>query len=106
MSEYAILKDGIVVTVDVLEWAAFFEESDNRRVAKTILDHCEVSTVFLGLNHAFGNSSPLWFETMVFGGPLDQEVVRYGTLEEARRGHDRMVARVKDTAPGSGGEED
>lgn len=54
-----------------------------------------VSTIFLGLDHSWGNSQPLLFETMVFGGPLDQEQDRYSTWEEAESGHKTMVERVK-----------
>lgn len=54
-----------------------------------------VSTVFLGLDHRFGQGEPLVFETMVFGGPLDQEQERYSTWDEAEAGHKAMVERVK-----------
>lgn len=38
---------------------------------------------------------PLHFETMVFGGPMDGEIDRYETVEQARAGHELMVARVR-----------
>lgn len=54
-----------------------------------------VSTVFLVLNHAFGEGPPLIFETMVFsddsGRDLDCE--RYSTEEEARAGHEKWVKK-------------
>jgi hypothetical protein len=50
-----------------------------------------VSTVWLGLNHAW-RGRPLVFETMVFGVE-DNECVRYSTIEEARVGHEKMVAK-------------
>lgn len=58
-----------------------------------------VSTVFLGLDHSFnfmdsGHAPVLW-ETMVFGGPVDQEMDRYTSLEAAKAGHEVMVGRVK-----------
>jgi hypothetical protein len=31
---------------------------------------------------------------MVFGGPLDQEQIRYCTWDEAEKGHREMVERV------------
>lgn len=93
MAEYAMLRDGVIVPVDMMTWATMFEESD-RRVALTQLGEATVSTVFLGLNHAFGGGRPLWFETMVFGGEHDQDMDRYATLEEAMAGHERMVALV------------
>ncbi len=84
---------------DAIEWARWFGEAntdDKRRVARTTIDDTEVSTVFLGLDHGFGLSEgPLLFETMVFGGPLDQEQCRYGTWEDAENGHELMVQRVK-----------
>jgi len=84
-------------------WAKKFEIC-NRRVAETFVGRIRyikgdrkpvrVSTVFLGLNHGFGGK-PLWFETMVFGGKLDQEQDRYETWDEAVAGHEAMVKRVR-----------
>ena len=56
-----------------------------------------VSTVWLGMDHSFGDGPPLIFETMVFGGELDQECDRYTTEEQAQQGHAAMVARVQRT---------
>ena len=52
-----------------------------------------ISTVFLGVNHGPVNT-PLWFETMVFGGKCDGIVERYETIIEARKGHDKIVQHV------------
>lgn len=54
---------------DVLRWGAWFETAD-RSVKKTpVSDEVLVSTVFLGLDHCFGDSpSPVLFETLIFGG--------------------------------------
>lgn len=60
-------------------------------IASTIL----VSTVFLGLNMRFGPGLPLLFETMVFNGPLQDEMARYSTWQEAEAGHDEFCDRVK-----------
>lgn len=97
MSRYWVLGEGheLVATDDVVAWGKMLESSD-RIVAKTHVDDAEVSTVFLGLDHSFGGSVPLLFETMVFGGPLDQECERYATWVEAEAGHASMVARCKD----------
>ena len=96
MSEYAILVDGVITAVpDVLTWARWFENSD-RRIAFTEVDGVRISTVFLGLNHAFRDDvPPLWFETMVFGGEHDEFMQRYTTLEDAMHGHERVVAMVR-----------
>jgi hypothetical protein len=94
MNDKALL-DGhkVKVVSNLIEWAKGLEKQD-RRVARTSVGKVEVSTVFLGLDHSFGGK-PLWFETMVFGGSLDQEQERYTTWEEAEAGHAAMVERVK-----------
>jgi len=85
----------VVPCSDVIEWGKFFQDSDRRRVARTEIGDVLVSTVFLGIDHRWGDGPPLIFETMVFGGELDQEMDRYSTWEEAIKGHETMVKRVK-----------
>lgn len=68
----------------------------DRRVARDEIGEATVSTVFLTLDHNFGDGPPVLFETLVFGGPLDQEMRRYCTWDEAVSGHARMVARVRE----------
>jgi hypothetical protein len=69
------------------------DESQNRHVAKTKGPGCKISTVFLGLDHSFGEGKPLLFETMVFGGKFDQETNRYSTWDEAEAGHIEMCIK-------------
>lgn len=58
-----------------------------------------VSTVWLGLDHRFGDGPPLIFETMYFGGDVDGELVdRYPTELAALAGHDQAVAAIRDKA--------
>ncbi len=78
---------------DILEWAIYFENT-SRQVALTHLSDATVSTVFLGLDHGFYAGRVLLFETMVFGGNLDQQQRRYGSWEEAENGHEEMVSMV------------
>lgn len=73
---------------DLIKWAKWYESAD-RQVARTK----RVSTVFLGIDHAFRGGKPVLFETMVFGGPLDGEQERYCTWDEAVDGHHLMVVR-------------
>lgn len=89
-----ILRDRKPVAAGSLtEWAAWFEQFDNRRVADDSIEQPEhdpvrVSTVFLGIDHNFGGAGPpLLFETLVFGGPLDGETYRYATWDQAEAGH-------------------
>jgi hypothetical protein len=79
---------------DLMKWAIWVEDDRNRRIAHTIIDHVDVSTVFLGLDHSFGGKLPILYETLVFGGSLDHEIVRYCTRQEAVDGHHDMVRRV------------
>lgn len=114
-----ILKDKKPVkTENIDDWARFMTKA-NRTVKKTrisdkftfddghtdrffetltggVTEGCDVSTVFLGIDHQYGSGKPILFETMVFGGLLDGEQVRYCTWEEAEAGHEEMVKRVKE----------
>jgi hypothetical protein len=84
----------VVPARDVHEWGRCFESAD-RIVAQDTIGSVRVSTVFLGLDHSFlPGGPPLFFETMTFGQPLDQECVRYSTWEEAEAGHTAMLLRV------------
>ena len=82
-----------VPATDLLEWAEWYETTD-RRVAVTNIGDVRVSTVFLGTDHNWGQGPPLLFETMIFGGPLDEECERYSTWEQAEAGHKCMVERA------------
>ena len=81
-----------------LAWARLFEDGSYRHVAEDFVvrgNHpVRVSTVYLGLDHQYGDGPPLIFETMVFGGVFDGEQERYSTLEQAQAGHAAMVQRV------------
>lgn len=80
---------------DTTAWAKWFAGAD-RRVADEMVGDARVSTVFLACDHSFGSGPPMLFETMVFGGPLDQEQDRCTTWGEAEAMHAAMVTRVKD----------
>jgi len=97
MIRYYIL-DGreIKPTADLMEYAEWFENSTARFINQTMIGDIKVSTVFLGLDHSFGDGqTPILFETMVFGGPLDQQQDRYSTYDEAEAGHEKMCNLVR-----------
>lgn len=96
MTHY-VLKGKEAVPADTMEWARWYEKAD-RRVDRTEVGNVTVSTVFLGLNHQFGDGPPLIFETLVFGGELDQEMDRYSTWDEAEAGHKAMIQRVREAS--------
>ncbi len=93
--KYILINKKPVAEPDLLAWAGWFETAE-RHVAKDQLGDVKVSTVFLGVDHSFGHGPPLLFETMVFGGSLDQEMNRYSTWEQAEAGHREMLRRVKE----------
>jgi len=62
-------------------------DNDPWRVAHTTIGQVLISTVFLGLDHQWGDGPPLLFETMVFGGAYHHECERYSTWDEAEAGH-------------------
>jgi hypothetical protein len=80
---------------DMMKWARWFEKG-NRQVARTELPgDITISTVFLGIDHSFGGGEPQLFETMIFGGPLDQTQDRYATRQAAVNGHEYYVQQAK-----------
>ena len=96
MSERYILdKDwNPVPEPDLLKWAEWIEKA-SRRVGDARLLDSRVSTVFLGMDHSFGRSEPVLWETLVFGGPMNMEMDRCsGTPVHALEMHSLMVARV------------
>lgn len=80
------------------------------RVALTTLpDGSYVSTVFLGLDHSFGDGPPLLFESMAFEAEEKEFFIgdkmhkyheelmqeRYSTWDEAELGHKTMVVELE-----------
>jgi len=76
-----------------MEECARLSRSNNYSwVAKSYLDGTDiyVSTVWLGVDHSFGEGQPLIFETIVFGDE-HESCTRYGTEEAAIAGHREIV---------------
>jgi hypothetical protein len=105
MSDYYIEKDGVPVIAP--DGARSFPSMEERRVAYDDLGHARVSTVFLSLDHGYGDGPPVLYETMVFDerppsvcptcGQTtrndDGDSERYCTREEALTGHARYVEK-------------
>lgn len=85
--------------ITVAEWSLAFEDFDARRVRFDTVhgagEAVDVSTVWVGLDHQFGDGPPLIFESLVFGGPLDGAGLRYATRDEAIEGHAALVGEVR-----------
>jgi hypothetical protein len=80
---------------DVIVWGRWFKDINNRRIAEDMIGDVWISTVFLGLDHAWGDDPPLLFETMAFRGGRDLYQDRCGTWQEAQAMHQRAVAHVR-----------
>jgi hypothetical protein len=81
--------------ITLWQWAALMEANGDHHVANDLIGEVRVSTVWLGLDHNWGPGPPLIFETMVFGGTMDEDQWRYPTEAVALAGHDQVVAMVK-----------
>ena len=75
------------------EWMWAMEDPTRRQVNRTLTGHASrrkvVSTIWLGLNHNYGEGAPLIFETMMFNRHSNRPLLcrRYATHEEAIAGH-------------------
>ena len=94
IDKYILKGQEAIPCPDMLNWDQWFEKAD-RIVAKDTVGDSDVSTIFLGLDHSFGEGPPLLFETMVFGGMLSDAMDRYSTWDDAVDGHNAMVERVR-----------
>jgi hypothetical protein len=97
MTERYILneKGEHVLCPDLFEWARFIEDIGARRLAFDKIGDVRISTVFLGIDHAFGFGPPVLWETIIFRGPAAGASQRYRSREEALAGHAEMVALAR-----------
>lgn len=97
MKKYKLDSNGSPVPCpNLFEWAEWFETAQ-RQVKHDTFGEIRVSTVFLGIDHNWREDGPpiLW-ETMVFGGPMNEEQHRCaGGIEQAEAMHAEMVGRLR-----------
>jgi len=103
---YHLSYDGLITELHNIDvWSKWYDEfvgSGKHVIRNDVIKHynCDitVSTVFLGLDHNFNNvhEEPILFETMVFGGELNEEQWRWMTKEKAKAGHNLVVQMVLD----------
>jgi hypothetical protein len=85
---------------DTLEWGQWFHSANRVVRQEEAFPGVQVSTVFLGMSHQFGNGPPLLFETMIFGGPLHDYQDRCSTWDEAVQMHERAKNLAIQEGPG------
>lgn len=93
-----------VLEPDLTRWSKWYATA-NRTVRKDTatvrldgekVGEVRVSTVFLGIDHSFDDDGPpVLFESMIFGGPLDEEMDRCATWEGAEKMHEKLMERVR-----------
>lgn len=97
MTYYKLNPDKSVSPLAKGEYPDF--DIEYRRVALDRACRTEVSTVFLGLDHGWGNTqAPILFETMIFSNDRKEFnwfQLRYTTYQDAVIGHGRILAQVK-----------
>jgi hypothetical protein len=91
------------IPANLIEWAEFFEDFNNRMVKQEMVDGKWISTIFLGIDHNWSDAEGAElhiFETMVFDkkGRGGSEIYcdRYPTWDTALKGHEKAVQWVKD----------
>jgi hypothetical protein len=100
--QYKLDKDKNAIPCSIDEYVEYMKEmyrTDTKHVALDTIKGMKISTVFLGINHQWGNSNiPLIFETMVFDNMTDFCEIylrRYSTWQEAEEGHAHALEWVK-----------
>jgi hypothetical protein len=83
--------------MDRMDWVVKFEDRDYKTVEQTEIGEAFVSTVWMGIDHNFGEGSPLIFETMIFGGDHDGCQWRWATEDDARIGHRLTVEKLRES---------
>lgn len=96
MTDKYILDDGgnPVEEPDLHKWGKWMQDNLRRVAFDDLPGGKVISTVFLGLDHQFGEGPPMLFETMVFAGAdnyVDEHYERYSTKDEALAGHARII---------------
>lgn len=99
IKQYKLVGRKVVPCKDMMEAARFYEDHENRVVAKTTVGEIDVSTVFLMFDHRiFGKGPPVLFETMCFS-PDETDVGpwmrRYTSYQAAVEGHNKVVEEVR-----------
>ena len=80
---------------DIRKFGRFFEHH-KRGVRRTYFKNGFVSTVFLGIDHKFGEGPPILFETMIYmNGEFTDYQTRCSTWRQALRMHWDAVDWVK-----------
>ena len=94
------LESGAAVPASMLDWGKHLHSPSRWRIQVIVPPQArELSTVFLGFDHAF-RGPPMIYETMLFPtveSAEDLECWRYATRESAEVGHRKILAALMST---------
>lgn len=95
MTRWYILKRGRPVKAKSIKHYHYWSlNSKYKAVKQEHIGDIFISTVFLGLDHAWQSDIPVLWETMIFGGEHDQYQDRYTSYEDALEGHQTALNLV------------
>lgn len=95
-AHWYILDGHTPVASDPTAWAIWFEANqDTRVVRQEKVNGAAISTVFLGIDHSYGDGPPILFETMIFGGEHNDYQDRCSTWKQAEAMHETACALAR-----------
>ena len=84
------------------DYASSMKSAENRLIEQSQVGELTVSTVFTGIDHAFGMGEKQLFETSVFGLPDDiQPQWRFASWNDAVNQHLQLVVMLEHDGPDS-----
>jgi hypothetical protein len=93
---YILDEENKPVKSNIIQHSEWIEANPERKAVKQEnVGIILVSTVFLGLDHAWNSTTPILWETMIFGGEHDQYQERYTSHKDALEGHEKALELVK-----------
>lgn len=99
MQYYLLDKDKKPYPVSLEESYKLYNDRDMKITQQDKIGDVRVSTVFLSMDHArIGETTPVLWETMIFGGEHDGYQERYTSHEDALAGHQRALDLVKNVS--------
>ena len=95
MAWYILDENNKPILSTIIQYVEWIEKNPERKAVKQeYVGDVRISTVFLGLDHAWDSDIPVLWETMIFGGEHDQYMDRYTSYEEALEGHQTALNLV------------
>jgi len=86
------------IPASIAEYQTWTEEDPGNKIVKQEnIKNVLISTVFLGLDHAYASKEPILWETMIFEGKYDQYQKRYKSYEDAVKGHAHALSLVENS---------